>query len=87
MVIGSALIITLFLGGWSIGFGLDKYVENFHIGSFYFGGFIHMGAFLTKLLAFILFFILVLFIIIVLILILFLLFLAGFLYPLWLFGS
>ncbi|MCX8495413.1 MAG: NADH-quinone oxidoreductase subunit H, partial [Akkermansiaceae bacterium] len=58
-VIGSALIITLFLGGWSIGFGLDALVEKLHIGDFYFGGFIHMGCFMTKLLAFILFFILV----------------------------
>ncbi len=59
MVIGSALIITLFLGGWSIGFGLDPLVAQLHIGDFYFGGLIHMGCFLTKLLAFILFFILV----------------------------
>ncbi len=59
MVIGSALIVTLFLGGWSIGFGLDAMVANFHIGDFYFGGLIHLGCFLTKLVAFILFFILV----------------------------
>lgn len=59
MVIGSALIITLFLGGWSVGFGLDQYISQLHIGSFHFGGLIHMGCFLTKLLAFILFFILV----------------------------
>jgi NADH-quinone oxidoreductase subunit H len=54
MVIGSALIITLFLGGWSLGFGLDQYLEGT-----WWGGFIHLGCFLTKLLAFILFFILV----------------------------
>jgi len=59
MVIGSAMIITLFLGGWSLGFGLDKFIQNFHIGSFYFGGLIHLGIFLAKLIAFILFFILV----------------------------
>jgi NADH-quinone oxidoreductase subunit H len=59
MVIGSALIITLFLGGWSVGFGLDQHISRLHIGSFHFGGLIHMGCFLTKLLAFILFFILV----------------------------
>ena len=59
MVIGSALIITLFLGGWSIGFGIDAWVAKLHIGDFYYGGFIHMGCFLTKLIAFILFFILV----------------------------
>ena len=59
MVIGSALIITLFLGGWSIGFGLDAAVAKLHIGDFYFGGLIHMGCFLTKLIVFILFFVLV----------------------------
>ena len=59
MVIGSALIITLFLGGWSIGFGLDKYITDFRIGDFQLGGLIHLGAFVTKLVIFILFFILV----------------------------
>lgn len=59
MVIGSALIVTLFLGGWSIGFGIDSWVANLHIGDFYFGGLIHLGCFLTKLVGFILFFILV----------------------------
>ncbi|MES2440671.1 MAG: complex I subunit 1 family protein [Verrucomicrobiota bacterium] len=59
MVIGSALIVTLFLGGWSIGFGIDAWVAKLHIGDFYFGGLIHLGCFLTKLVGFILFFILV----------------------------
>ena len=59
MVIGSALIVTLFLGGWSIGFGIDAWVAKLHIGDFYFGGLVHLGCFLTKLVAFILFFILV----------------------------
>jgi NADH-quinone oxidoreductase subunit H len=59
MVIGSALIITLFLGGWSAGFGLDEAIANFSIGDFKIGGFIHLGIFLTKLLVFINFFILV----------------------------
>jgi NADH-quinone oxidoreductase subunit H len=59
MVIGSALIITLFLGGWSIGFGLDAHVSNLEILGVGIGGLIHMGCFLTKLIAFILFFILV----------------------------
>jgi NADH-quinone oxidoreductase subunit H len=54
MVVGSALIITLFLGGWSIGFGLDAAISGLA-----FGGLIHMGVFLFKLVAFILFFILV----------------------------
>lgn len=59
MVIGSAMIVTLFLGGWSIGFGLDRFISGMHIGDFYFGGLIHLVVFSAKLLAFILFFILV----------------------------
>jgi len=54
MIVGSALIVTLFLGGWSVGFGLDD-----NISAMKFGGLIHMGAFLTKTIIFILFFILV----------------------------
>lgn len=59
MVIGSAMIITLFLGGWSLGFGLDDDISKLAIGGFHFGGLIHMAIFMTKLVAFILFFILV----------------------------
>lgn len=59
MVIGSALIVTLFLGGWSIGFGLDPWIQNLHLGGFHFGGLIHLVAFVAKLVVFILFFILV----------------------------
>ncbi len=59
MVIGSALIVTLFLGGWSIGFGLDAIVASWEIFGIGIGGLIHMGCFMTKLVAFILFFILV----------------------------
>jgi NADH-quinone oxidoreductase subunit H len=59
MVIGSALIVALFLGGWSLGFGLDKHIQNLQIGGFQFGGLIHMGVFGAKLITFILFFILV----------------------------
>ncbi len=59
MVIGSALIVTLFLGGWSLGFGFDDNISNFAIGGFKIGGLIHLGVFMTKLVAFILFFILV----------------------------
>ncbi len=59
MVIGSALIVTLFLGGWSVGFTADKYIQGFHIGGFHFGGLIHLAAFVGKLVVFILFFILV----------------------------
>ncbi|TAG10273.1 MAG: NADH-quinone oxidoreductase subunit H [Verrucomicrobia bacterium] len=59
MVIGSALIVTLFLGGWSIGFGLDAIVAKWEIFGVGIAGLIHLGCFLTKLLIFILFFILV----------------------------
>jgi NADH-quinone oxidoreductase subunit H len=59
MVIGSALIVTLFLGGWSMGFTLDSKIAEWNIGGFHFAGLIHLGVFLTKLIAFILFFILV----------------------------
>jgi NADH-quinone oxidoreductase subunit H len=59
MVVGSALIVTLFLGGWSAGFGLDSWISHLAIGDFQIGGFFHLGIFLTKVVAFILFFILV----------------------------
>ena len=59
MVIGSALIVTLFLGGWSVGFGIDPWINHLHIGGFHFGGLIHLLAFVVKLIVFILFFILV----------------------------
>ncbi|MFC5049654.1 NADH-quinone oxidoreductase subunit H [Rubritalea spongiae] len=56
MIVGSALIVTLFFGGWSLGFGLDAWAFN-TFGDWV--GLIHLGAFLTKVVAFILFFILV----------------------------
>jgi NADH-quinone oxidoreductase subunit H len=60
MVIGSAMVVTLFLGGWSLGFGLDRLLLQDSGGNWlWFSGFIHIGCFLTKLVAFILFFILV----------------------------
>ncbi len=60
MVIGSALIVTLFLGGWSMGFGLDQALLKDDAGNWvWFSGLVHMGVFMTKLVAFILFFILV----------------------------
>jgi NADH-quinone oxidoreductase subunit H len=56
MIVGSALIVTLFFGGWSLGFGLDAWAfETF--GDWV--GLIHLGAFLAKVVFFILFFILV----------------------------
>jgi NADH-quinone oxidoreductase subunit H len=59
MVIGSAMVVTLFLGGWSVGFGIDKHIFGLEILGFGIGGFIHLVVFLAKLVAFILFFILV----------------------------
>jgi NADH-quinone oxidoreductase subunit H len=59
MVIGSALIVTVFLGGWSLGFGTDQWISNLSLWGFGFGGLIHLGIFVAKLVAFILFFILV----------------------------
>ncbi len=56
MIVGSALIVTLFFGGWSMGFGADAWI----VGTFGdWAGLIHLGVFLTKLVAFILFFILI----------------------------
>ncbi len=56
MIVGSALIVTLFLGGWSVGFGADAWVFD-TFGNW--AGLIHLGVFLVKLVAFILFFILI----------------------------
>jgi len=59
MIVGSALIVTLFFGGWSLGFGLDALLQNDDGSWVAFAGLIHLGAFLTKVILFILFFILV----------------------------
>jgi len=59
MVIGSALIVTLFLGGWSLPFGWDGLLRDSGGNWLWFAGFIHLGVFTSKLVAFILFFILV----------------------------
>lgn len=55
MVVGSALIVTLFLGGWSIGFGIDQLLP---MGAWWVS-LLHIGVFLGKVTVFILFFILV----------------------------
>ncbi|MDB4541628.1 NADH-quinone oxidoreductase subunit H, partial [Akkermansiaceae bacterium] len=55
MIIGSALIITLFFGGWSIGFGIDQMLPT----GAWWVSLIHIGCFLTKVTVFILFFVLV----------------------------
>jgi NADH-quinone oxidoreductase subunit H len=58
MIVGSALIVTIFFGGWSLGFGLDQALLQDSVGDWkWFAGFIHLGAFLAKTIAFILFFI------------------------------
>ena len=60
MVIGSALIVTLFLGGWSLPFGLDARLGMAENGGFpILVSLLHMGVFLVKIVGFILFFILV----------------------------
>jgi NADH-quinone oxidoreductase subunit H len=61
MIVGSAVIVTLFLGGWSLGFGLDKALLWDHeIGAWKsYAGIIHIGCFMTKIVAFVLFFILI----------------------------
>lgn len=52
MIVGSALIVTLFFGGWSIGFDLDAAVSDMAL-----GGLIHLAVFLAKVIAFVIFFI------------------------------
>ncbi|HEY1120949.1 MAG TPA: complex I subunit 1 family protein [Haloferula sp.] len=59
MVIGSAMVVTLFLGGWSLGPWFDRWAESVHIGPVGIGGLLNMAVFMGKLVAFILFFILV----------------------------
>ncbi|WP_193214874.1 complex I subunit 1/NuoH family protein [Luteolibacter marinus] len=59
MVIGSALVVTLFLGGWSLGFGIDAAISDVTVFGVGIGGLIHMAIFMAKVVAFILFFILV----------------------------
>ena len=61
MIVGSAIIITLFLGGWSLGFGLDRLLLWDHeLGAWKsYAGIVHLGCFMTKIVAFVLFFILI----------------------------
>ena len=61
MVIGSALIVTLFLGGWSLPFGWDAaLLADGKSASFpILASLLHMGVFLAKVVFFVLFFILV----------------------------
>jgi NADH-quinone oxidoreductase subunit H len=58
MIVGSALIVTLFFGGWSLGFGLDEKFLMDDAGNWHaWAGLVHLGAFLTKVVAFVVFFI------------------------------
>ena len=58
MIVGSAFIVTVFLGGWSLGFGLDQALLQDASGDWkWFAGFIHILAFLAKTIFFIIFFI------------------------------
>jgi NADH-quinone oxidoreductase subunit H len=59
MVIGSAMVVTLFLGGWSLGPWFDNWAKSVEIGPVAIGGLINMAVFMAKVVAFILFFILV----------------------------
>ncbi|MCW1883378.1 NADH-quinone oxidoreductase subunit H [Luteolibacter flavescens] len=59
MVIGSAMVVTLFLGGWSLGPFFDNWAASLEIGSVKIGGLLNMAVFMAKVVAFILFFILV----------------------------
>ncbi|TAE76290.1 MAG: NADH-quinone oxidoreductase subunit H [Verrucomicrobia bacterium] len=59
MVIGSSLVVTLFLGGWSLGPWFDTWAAGLKIGSVGIGGLLNMSVFMAKVVAFILFFILV----------------------------
>ena len=54
MVIGSALVVTLFLGGWSIGFGADAWLASV---SDWLAVLCQFIVFLIKLVAFIFFFV------------------------------
>ncbi|MGI8602661.1 MAG: complex I subunit 1/NuoH family protein [Verrucomicrobiales bacterium] len=53
MVVGSALTVTLFLGGWSLPLGLDRYLPERSI----WVGLLHMVVFLAKVVGFLIFFI------------------------------
>ncbi len=57
MIIGSGLIVTLFLGGWSLPFGWDAALMTETMEIPWWLGLIHIGCFLGKVVAFILFFI------------------------------
>ncbi|MFT4549586.1 MAG: NADH-quinone oxidoreductase subunit H [Pseudoalteromonas tetraodonis] len=57
MIIGSGLIVTLFLGGWSLPFGWDAALMGDATSVPWWLGLIHIGTFLAKVIAFMIFFI------------------------------
>jgi NADH-quinone oxidoreductase subunit H len=57
MIIGSGLAVTLFLGGWSIPFSTYLHLDYAPGGTPWWLGLLHIGCFLAKVVAFILFFI------------------------------
>lgn len=58
MIVGSSLIVTLFFGGWSLPFGLDQNFIHANDGVIpWWLGLAHIGVFLAKVIAFIIFFI------------------------------
>ena len=60
MVVGSAIIVTLFLGGWSLPCGLDNILLRGADGAFpWWASLLHVGVFLAKVVGFIVFFIVV----------------------------
>ena len=60
MVVGSAIIVTLFLGGWSLPCGLDNLLLRGADGAFpWWASLLHVGVFLAKVVGFIVFFIVV----------------------------
>jgi len=56
MVVGSAMVVTLFLGGWSLP-GLDTLLQDSAGHWLPWAGVVHLGVFIAKLIVFILFFI------------------------------
>ena len=59
MVVGSAVVVTLFLGGWSLPCGLDNFLRGAGGAFPWWASLLHVGVFLTKVVAFILFFMVV----------------------------
>jgi NADH-quinone oxidoreductase subunit H len=57
MIIGSALTVTLFLGGWSLPFGLDNFLRGADGLMPWWATLLGVGVFLAKVVAFIVFFI------------------------------